>query len=108
MGKWEQVLPKGQDASPICPTNKIRGEKGERTMICDYDEYCEGKQKAFEREQALSRTSESAGWVDCVGVDGKKHIFQPQDETTKCGVKIARKKLGKTDWNRFSCYDCTY
>lgn len=51
---------------------------------------------------------ESAGWVDCVGVDGKKHICQPQDETTKCGLKIARKKLGKTDRNRFSCYDCTY
>lgn len=81
-------------------------QEAKRESLEIYEDVMEDNGMA-ERER-LSRKVDTAGWVDCVGVDGKKHICHPQDETTKCGLKIARKKLGKTDWNRFSCYDCTY
>ena len=46
--------------------------------------------------------------IMCIGIDGLKHICYPEKDTTKCGVKIARKKMGKKDWERKGCYECTY
>jgi hypothetical protein len=47
-------------------------------------------------------------FINCIGVDNKKHVCEPHLEITKCGVKIKRKTLNRTDVNKFSCYPCTY
>lgn len=46
--------------------------------------------------------------VRCIGVDGKQHAYLPWKDTTICGQKIANKKPESQDWERFSCYECTY
>jgi len=51
---------------------------------------------------------ESDGYVNCIGTDGKIHVCEPQKQVTKCGMKIKSKNLGKTDYDRLSCYSCTY
>ena len=46
--------------------------------------------------------------IDCIGVDGLRHICKPDENICFCGVKVKSKKLGKKDWERFGCYECTY
>jgi len=47
-------------------------------------------------------------FIHCIGVDGKLHVCEPHKAICKCGVKVATKKLKRDDYNRFSCYKCTY
>lgn len=46
--------------------------------------------------------------ISCIGVDNKKHVCEPYKETTKCGVKVKRKKELKNDHKLLGCYECTY
>ena len=46
--------------------------------------------------------------ISCIGVDMKQHVCLPDASKTKCGVTVKSKKLGSTDWQRVSCYECTY
>lgn len=46
--------------------------------------------------------------IECIGVDNKKHICDPESQTAKCGTLIKRKKLLRDDCKLFSCYECTY
>ena len=46
--------------------------------------------------------------IDCVGVDGRKHVCRPHDTITKCGVPIKHKMFLSQDYKRFGCYECTY
>lgn len=46
--------------------------------------------------------------ISCVGDDGLLHECEPHSDTAVCGCKVVRKKLLRDDWQRFSCYPCTY
>ena len=52
--------------------------------------------------------NEDVIYIDCIGVDNKKHICQPHSVLCACGVPIKRKSLGTLDHKKFSCYECTY
>lgn len=47
-------------------------------------------------------------YIDCIGVDEKIHVCEPDKDVCKCGVKIKTKKIHKNDYLRYSCYECTY
>ncbi len=59
------------------------------------------------KEEELDQDN-TASVIYCIGVDRKQHVCLPDAQTTKCGVKILRKKLLKNDFKLFSCYPCTY
>jgi len=46
-------------------------------------------------------------FIECVGVDGKIHYFEPHKNTCVCGMKISCKKLQRCDLQtRYWCGDC--
>lgn len=47
-------------------------------------------------------------YVDCIGIDRKKHVCEPHKDVTKCGVEVKSKKVLASDGRLFSCYECTY
>lgn len=47
-------------------------------------------------------------YIDCIGVDNKRHICFPHSVLCKCGIPIKRKSIWKNDYKLFSCYECTY
>lgn len=47
-------------------------------------------------------------YIPCVGKDGVQHICYPWADTCYCGVPVLRKKLLRDDWERGSCWECTY
>ena len=49
-------------------------------------------------------------WIDCFGVDDKRHVCKVDSDTCKCGVKVRTKKDCdvKNSKFRYSCYECTY
>ncbi len=48
-------------------------------------------------------------YVPCIGVDDKIHIYYPDKNECRCGVKVKKKVVTKKDYNfHFSCYECTY
>ena len=57
----------------------------------------------------VKNTAKKPKTIDCVGVDRRLHKCYAWSSTTKCGVKVLRKKLLINDIsNLFSCYECTY
>ena len=46
--------------------------------------------------------------IRVIGVDKIQHIAEPHKDTCLCGIKILRKKYLPTDYDLFSCYECTY
>ncbi len=47
-------------------------------------------------------------YISCVGVDGNLHECEPHEDICFCGIKVKRKKLLRDDYERYSCYECTY
>jgi hypothetical protein len=47
-------------------------------------------------------------YIDCIGVDGVRHMCLPWENKCKCGMGIQSKKDGRDDWDRYSCWECTY
>ena len=47
-------------------------------------------------------------FIKCLGKDDKIHVCEPHSEKTLCGVSIKRKKLCKKDFQKYSCYKCSY
>ena len=47
--------------------------------------------------------------IDCIGNDRLRHVCNPWNKKTKCGVKVIKKKVTKQDiLNHYGCYECTY
>jgi len=46
--------------------------------------------------------------IECIGVDERLHVCEPDKDVCKCGVKVKSKKIFSKDYERFSCYECTY
>lgn len=46
--------------------------------------------------------------IDCVGVDNKLHVCYVHSNICKCSIKVKTKKIGKTDYQKYSCYECTF
>ena len=47
-------------------------------------------------------------FITCIGVDDKLHACEPHSDTCKCGIVVKSKKLGKNDYERYSCYECRF
>ena len=47
-------------------------------------------------------------YLPCIGVDNKIHVCESSKDICKCGIKVKSKKLGRDDYLRYSCYECTY
>jgi len=47
-------------------------------------------------------------YIPCIGIDRKQHICYPWEDKCYCGVPVLRKKVLKNDWEKGSCYECTY
>jgi 2C-methyl-D-erythritol 2,4-cyclodiphosphate synthase len=61
------------------------------------------------KECGLKTTNENY-YIDCIGVDRKRHVCEPDKNVAICGVKILKKKVTDRDRELFpySCYECTY
>ena len=45
----------------------------------------------------------------CIGEDRKIHLCKPNEDKTKCGVKVINKKpTGEQLAELYNCYECTY
>ena len=51
---------------------------------------------------------ELKNYIQCIGIDNKLHICEPDKDICKCGVKVKNKKLLKNDYLKYSCYEYTY
>ena len=48
-------------------------------------------------------------YINCIGIDNKIHVCEPDKDVCKCGVKVKRKKILKNDYQLyFWCYECSY
>jgi hypothetical protein len=47
-------------------------------------------------------------YITCIGIDEKIHKCEPHLNICKCGIVVKSKKLSKNDYERCSCYECTY
>ena len=49
-------------------------------------------------------------YIDCMGVDNKRHICEPHSDHCFCGVKVKTKKDFDVRNSKilYSCYVCTY
>ena len=48
-------------------------------------------------------------YINCIGIDNKIHVCEPDKDVCKCGVKVKRKKILKNDYLLyFWCYECGY
>ena len=47
--------------------------------------------------------------IVCIGNEKLRHVCNPWNRRTKCGVKVVKKEVTKQDIrNHFGCYECTY
>ena len=47
--------------------------------------------------------------IECIGNDKLRHVCNPWNSKTKCGVKVVKKDVTTQDrLKHFGCYECTY
>lgn len=61
------------------------------------------------KECGLKTTNEK-NYIECIGIDRKRHVCEPDKDITVCGVKILKKKVTNKDIDLFpyGCYECSY
>ena len=47
-------------------------------------------------------------YIECIGIDERLHVCEPNLDVCKCGIAVKSKKLNRDDYLRYSCYECTY
>lgn len=54
--------------------------------------------------------SQKTIYIDCIGVDNKRHICEPHSDYCFCGIKVKTKKDSDVRNSKilYSCYECTY
>ena len=66
------------------------------------------KGTALKCTNPLCPSNEPFKYTRCIGIDDLQHVCEPDKDVCKCGVKVKRKEMLRDDWQRLSCYECTY